>query len=352
MGLNKGEWSELYALFYLLENRNLKIVDSELKVINETIFEVQGIYSKKKEGIISFKCDDINIYPNVFGEEITPIAIDEISKFKDDMLIEIKQGGNGKGSFEIPLVEKWLKEKNILINYKAESGLKEDLVLINLDMARNEHVTLGYSVKSQIGSPATILNASKHTNFIYEVTGLNYLQVEEINSISTSTKLKDRMNRIKQLGGKIKFHSVESDIFNKNLEMIDVLLPKALAEVLLLSYTENIKDLNKLFEMTHVYNDKDIINKKLTDFLLAASLGMFPGKKWDGTFKANGGLIVVSINSHVYILDFIYYPKYLKEYLINETKLDSPSSKRYDMLNLKIKDGKIYFTLNLQVRYK
>lgn len=29
-----------------------------------------------------------------------------------------------------------------------------------------------YSIKSSLGSPATILNASNHTNFIYEITGL------------------------------------------------------------------------------------------------------------------------------------------------------------------------------------
>ncbi|WP_392445517.1 HpaII family restriction endonuclease [Sneathia vaginalis] len=47
MGLNKGEWSELYTLFYLLINRKIKIVDSRLNVINEGIFEVKEILSKK-----------------------------------------------------------------------------------------------------------------------------------------------------------------------------------------------------------------------------------------------------------------------------------------------------------------
>lgn len=47
MGLNKGEWSELYTLFYLLINGKIKIVDSRLNVINEEIFEVKEILSKK-----------------------------------------------------------------------------------------------------------------------------------------------------------------------------------------------------------------------------------------------------------------------------------------------------------------
>ena len=37
---------------------------------------------------------------------------------------------------------------------------------------------------------------------------------------------------------------------------------------------------------------------------------------------------------------------------MKETKLDTPSSKRYDMLNLIKENGEIIFTLNLQIRYK
>ena len=40
MGLNKGEWSELYAILYLLENRKLKIVDSDLNIIDKCIYIV------------------------------------------------------------------------------------------------------------------------------------------------------------------------------------------------------------------------------------------------------------------------------------------------------------------------
>lgn len=352
MGLNKGEWSELYTLFYLLINGKIKIVDSRLNVINEEIFEVKEILSKKKLGLFSFKRCGIKVFPNIFGESIEPIHIEELKQINEMLFNEIKKGKVGSGSFSIPKIQKWLDTKGILNTYKANSKIKEDLILINLDTIREENITLGYSIKSQLGHPATLLNASNHTKFKYEVIGLDPSKIKEINNIFTTTKLKDRISKIKQLGGKIKFHSLESHIFNKNLEMIDMLLPKALAEVLLNSYTENIKDLKKLFAKNTIYNDINLANKKLTDFLLAVSLGMFPSIKWDGNYTANGGLIVVSYDSNIYVLDMIYYSNQLKEYLINETKLDSPSSTRYDMLNLKIKDNRIYFTLNLQIRYK
>ena len=47
-----------------------------------------------------------------------------------------------------------------------------------------------------------------------------------------------------------------------------------------------------------------------------------------------------------------YLEKYIRKYILNNTKLESPSSTRYNMLNIFEEDGEYYFTLNLQVRYK
>lgn len=219
-------------------------------------------------------------------------------------------------------------------------------------MNRNKEVKLAYSIKSQLGSPATILNASSQTNFRYKVSGLTKQQIDKINLINTDNKLLDRIKMIEQYQGEIKFDKVESEIFNKNLKMIDMYLPNALADILLKSYTTNEKDLKILFENSTIYKDKNLAMKKLIDFLMAISFGMFPSKEWNGKNSVNGGLIIVSKNSEVYILDMVYFKNEIEEFLKNKVKLDSPSAKRYNMLYLADKNGETYFTLNLQVRYK
>lgn len=78
---------------------------------------------------------------------------------------------------------------------------------------------------------------------------------------------------------------------------------------------------------------------------------MVPSKLWNGYNIVNGGIIIVSNNEEIYVLDLVYYPEVVNRYLIKETKLDSPSSTRYNMLNLKKDENGIYFTLNLQIRY-
>lgn len=49
MAQNRGEWSELYAIFYLLLNEKLKIVNSNLELETKDIFQVKEIISKKKK---------------------------------------------------------------------------------------------------------------------------------------------------------------------------------------------------------------------------------------------------------------------------------------------------------------
>lgn len=87
--------------------------------------------------------------------------------------------------------------------------------------------------------------------------------------------------------------------------------------------------------------------------MIAVSFGMFPSIKWEGYNLVDGGILLVSKDKNVYLLDLIYHQKEVKKFLLNYSRLDTPSSTRYNMLDLKInKNGEVYFTLNLQIRYK
>lgn len=351
MGYNKGEWSELYVIMYLLVNRNLKLVDSSLNLIADNIFEVVSIHTQEKKGLIEFNTEDDYIIPIVYGEIKEKIYINEIERFYKNLYNHIKKNHSTKGAFTITKVDNWLKAKELFFTFKGSSYVKEDIIVINLDDLQKKRVKLGYSVKSQLGNPATILNASSQTNFKYQVIGIKDEQIDEINCINTKQKLVDRLEQIQSYGAKIQFEKVESKVFDENLQMIDSILPEVLAEILLNSYITGEKNLRKLFTDGNVYSNPTIAKKKLEDFLIAISLGMFPSKKWNGEYTANGGLIIVAKDSNVYVLDNIYHSKHLKEYLVNRTKLDTPSSSRYNMVNLYKENDKVYFTLNLQVRY-
>jgi type II site-specific deoxyribonuclease len=354
MGLNKGEWSELYAMLYLIVNRKLLTVDSNLKIISDDLFKVKTIINPEQKGdlIIDFSCDGKNIIPTVYGALKEPISIKEVQEIKEQLFSSIN---SNKGAFTIEEIPIWFNSKGINATFKAPTNQKQDIILINYDLFKNKITPkLGYSIKSQLGSPATILNASAQTDFRYIVENLSQDKIAEINNIKTDQKLRDRITRIKELGGKISFDSVVSQTFNNNLSFIDTNFGSALAEALLNSYELKTKSLKELFSNSRIYEDKNLAYHKLKDFLYAISFGMLPSIKWNGEYSANGGFIIVSKDSNVYILDNIYYEKEVRKYLLEETKLESPSATRYHMLELKENEqtGKIYFTLNLQIRFK
>ena len=188
---------------------------------------------------------------------------------------------------------------------------------------------------------------------MYHVEYLNSNQLNLINSINTNRKLIDRLRKIEDLGGNIVFEKICSQDFDYNLQLIDTQMPNIIGDICLRSYKEDTKDLKYLFKTNKLLVENEFLAlDKLAKFLSAFSFNMKPATKWDGTEDVNGGIIIVSRQGESLILDLIYNKNEVNKYLINNTKLDSPSSTRYHMLDLFEKNGTIYFTLNLQVRYK
>ena len=352
MAMNKGEWSELYAILHMLSEPDLTIVDDNLEEITNELYSVKNLSVKEQENIIKYVLEnnmDVQVY---FNDDIKQLISKEEISFNKKLIFDgIIHSINGNGAFEISGSNAILSKMTPDGLLKASSYSKADLQAIVLDNRLGEEKELKYSIKSSLGSPATILNASMQTNFIYEVNGISKNDIEKINSINTRTKLLDRIKMIRSLNGDINFVKVQNDNFEYNLKLIDSNMPNYLGDALLNSYEKATKNLKSLFLMSSKFDDETFALKKLGDFLEGISFGFFPSQKWDGINDVNGGLIVVKRNGSVVILDLVYYKNEVRKYLIDRTKFDSPSTTRYKMLELFEKDGKIYFTLNLQIRY-
>ena len=177
--------------------------------------------------------------------------------------------------------------------------------------------------------------------------------MNQSNSINTRKKLLDRCNFLNNNNAKINFVKVESDTFDYNLKMIDSNLSNILANILYLSYKNNEKDINNLINLISTNDDEyNFYKKKIGDFANSVTFGMRAGEKWNGKNEVNGGIILVTKTGEVYLLDLIYFKDIVDKYLINNIKLDSPSSSRYKMFDIYKENGRYYFKLNLQVRFK
>ena len=140
-----------------------------------------------------------------------------------------------------------------------------------------------------------------------------------------------------------------------NLSMVDSLIPNIVSSMLLEFYlhrTSSIKlNLKSIFNKGHSFDtDLQSLEVKIKRLLVSILLGFFAGKKWDGKYVANGAIVVKEDGEQVgfHIIDIAS----LENYLFEHVKFDTPSTTRHRYGSLILEnDGKIYFKLNMQLRF-
>ena len=211
MGFNKGEWSELYTFLHLLINPNLEIVDEHLKLINNNTFQVVQI---KLEDKTRYKIQKDNNISKIRASGVKKIyLIDNIKQEKNILLDKILKHKKSKGSFEIKEIQPLIDDLLDGHKFKGKSKVKGDLEAEVLDRKRGSSFDLKYNIKSSLGSSATLLNASSHTNFIYEVSNIDDNIMNQNNAIKGRKKLLERANFLQNSGAIIEFIKVQSDTF-------------------------------------------------------------------------------------------------------------------------------------------
>ena len=80
------------------------------------------------------------------------------------------------------------------------------------------------------------------------------------------------------------------------------------------------------------------------------ALGMTPATAWDGLYQATGGYIIVREDGEV-LCYHVYNHNEFQEYLFNNTRLETPSTSKYDFGTIYKEDKKTLIKLNLQVRF-
>ena len=276
----------------------------------------------------------------------------EFSSEADYLYDKIVEGGNR--TFAIEQTESFLRAIGCE-RLTAPSTDKTDISMQIYDINTGYSPVCGFSIKSEIGNPPTLINATGATNFVYEVEGLSDKQIDDINSIDTRTKIKDRMERIFNEATTVKFVKVNSDVFSNNLMLIDSRLHEIIAEALVRHYKDGYitcRDVVNVLEKENPLNfpSNGYYAYKFKQLLCSAALGMTPATVWDGRDEANGGYIVVTSAGKV-LAYHIYNRDFFKEYLMNNTKYERASTSRHGYSSLYKENGKTYIKLNLQIRF-
>lgn len=355
---NKGEWSEVYALFKLLADGIVYAGDDKMKRIDALYYPIIEALRKETSYDLIFRRGDVSVSLSIDGEDaFEEISVDEFITHSKLLLEDIK---SHQGAFTLPDTEVFL-ERLRCTSLKAKSMDKADIRLIIHDPRTKINSLMGYSIKSQLGNPATLLNASQATNWTFRIEGcpLSSRQVEEINSITTKQKILDRVSALKELGADMVFVRVEHSVFSHNLRMLDGDLPLIIAHLLLLQTSLRTSSLLELVDALARLNPlcceedfaRDYYTYKVKHLLVATALGMVPAKPWTGRYDVNGGYLVVKEDGDVLCYHF-YDRNRVEDYLLSNAYLERSSTTRHDYGYIEEKNGDFLFRLNLQIRLK
>lgn len=353
---NKGEWSEIYALFKLLGDKQLFLGNKDIEKLEGLVYPIIKILRTETNGNFEYSIQDKIILVSG-NEEVLKIPIATFKNKALYLLNAIKE--NKERTFSVPEIEEFMTSINC-ITLKASSTAKTDITIVVHDQRTNQQPTLGFSIKSQLGSPSTLLNAGKTTNFIYKINGINLTEkeIEQINLISSRSKIMDRIVQIKNKGGQFNFIKTEQQIFSNNLVLIDSLLPNILSKIVLDFYSSALSHLTDLVDKStnenplkfNTENQHKFYQYKIKRFLTDVALGMMPSKVWTGKYDATGGYLIVKENGDI-LCYHIYNRNEFEDYLLNNTKLDTASSTRHGFGEIYKENGELYFKLNLQIRF-
>lgn len=356
---NKGEWSEFYAFIKILTDKTIFAANENLEKMQDKYFTVLKIIREEaKTGRKTYDIAESESEIKVYDEKnkiLGTVESDKIKKGVNKIFKKMKE--SGEASFSVSVADSIMKEL-FCTQIKASCGNKADLILIIHDRISPTFPELGFSIKSMLGSPSTLLNASGATNFVYRVENLEKEKTEEVNGMQGHSKIRDRAKVIYGSKGKIIFEKLENESFKRNLRMIDIILPEILAELLKIYYDGKASTMSELVEIlsqNKEFNakyglDKSVYEFKIKSFLVAIALGMTPNKEWDGFTKAHGGYIIVKEDGEI-VCYHLYNRDEFQNYLYKNTKLDTPSTTRHKFGDIYQENGAKKIRLNLQIRF-
>ena len=255
---------------------------------------------------------------------------------------------SGSGAFQIPEVEVALKALG-LKSIKASSTKKVDIKLRLPSLGGGQDLDLGFSIKSRLGRPSTLLNASKLTNFEYKLVG-GSVNLEEVQG----KKYYEIREILKARGIRLEYVSTKSDNFLNNLEFFGADFPGKLASMVENYFMEEKSSplLTEHIEIWAVENGEQLAATKLRfqlkSFLRAVALGMTPGTVWSGDLEGYGGYIVIREDGELVCLHLENDDDF-KSYLLVNARFDHPKDSLFNPPYLE--GDQLRLSVNFQIRF-
>jgi type II restriction enzyme len=347
---NIGEWSEIYAFFKLLEEGKLYVGNALLER-TEFFYPIVSILRNEGHNESQYAYEGDVIIVSGTKPEIR-IPKKKFAEMSETLLVAMNES---TGSFMVKEVEQFMKSMDCS-TLKASSKDKSDIKVVIHDSKTGLEHNLGFNIKSRLGAASTLLNASKATNIIYKLNGINpslQSKANQINLFSEKFKLFEQKNV------KIKYHDFANKVFKNNLIMVDSSLPEIVSELALQYFRGKISNVWGIMEGLKKSNPlefdvstgHDFYGHKVKRMLTDMALGMVPSKIWSGEYITSGGYLIVKEDGDI-ICYHIHDRTVFENYLFHNTKLETPSTTRHGYGKVEKVGNDYFINLNLQIRFK
>ena len=326
---------------------------SDQTAIKDRFYKVLELFlhSSNSSEAETFKISDdfVEIYAE--NGPIRSIAKSDLELLSHKLLAEISDP-NQTGTFSSATGTEVLDLIGRTSPGAGSSQQTSDVTLTVVDTATSaSSPKVGFSIKSQVGKPSTLLNASKATNFVFRLEGVNKFiepgRFEELNQL----KLGARLQALSDMGIELVFERIESQKFGRNLKFVDSHLSEYLAKMLVTYYSSDPSSFSEVFDETSSeFEDSEHALFKVRQFLGAVAMGLRPTNEWNGDVNSFRGLILAKTDGQVLIY-YLYNLSEFQDYLFREVKFETPSTSRHDFGQIFYEGDSHKLKLNLQVRF-
>lgn len=351
---NRGEWTEAYVFMRLLGEGRIYGASPELTKDDSTYIDIINIIRDERNKMLIFErfIDENKAYVRASkdGESIKVVTAPELTQYAQVLYIKIKDfKANRVGC--VTEVQNYLEslgidspKANLSDSAKEKYGSKTDVIITSEDSLDHSRTTGGFSIKSHIGSSATLFNSSQTSGFTFKVVGCDERGMHELNAkdgfLSILNDIKDRYS--------LEYVGCRNETFEQNISIVDSRMEEILSAAILVQasyygdFGSSVKAIcNKVVELNpiNVRNPQIFYPVKFKEFLFDAFAGLTASSTWNGRKRLTGGYIDVSRSG-----EMLYYRAISDDifcnYLFENTYFDRPD--RGMLKDLAIAKAKAY----------
>lgn len=369
--LNKGEWAEFYVMLKLLGEGKLYTANKLLQKNYQNYLDVLKIIRQEfPSRVLEYIIDEEKSVVIIKAQDSEDVLCTVPTKDFDENAKLLFDGiKNLKGS-SVPAPDSVCDFARVIYVSKPKApavkalkkqfGGKNDIFIEVRDGQTSIVSVMGFSIKSKFGQNPTLFNAGSSSQFLYKLSGMTDVLMNEFNSISDNggrgwSKCKAYL---REHNISMEFSRTKNPIYNDNL----FLIRESMSQIMAWCVKDRLIDSPKDYEVMetvgrmitvnplNVPNPQIYYEKAIKDFLMAGFTGMTAGKPWDGREQVNGGYISVMDDGDV----LCYHSndrEAFRDYLYRNTHFEYVASEKYVWSRIEKIDGEYYLPLNISIRF-